>query len=159
MSVLEIFMGELMIGVISDTHGLVRSEVLAAFQGVAIIFHGGDIGSGEVLRTLKEIAPVVAVRGNCDRGAWCNGIPDQRSFESGGKRFLLIHDLKEIKKFNEPVEVVISGHSHRAKVLEKEGILYVNPGSAGPRRFQLPVTVAKIRIEEEILIAEIIKIL
>lgn len=147
-----------MIGVISDTHGLIRSQALEAFKGADLIFHGGDIGSIQVLRALEEIAPVVAVRGNCDRDYWSKEIPISRSFELGKRRFLIIHNLQDLKTIPRPLDAVIFGHSHQSKVYVNDKILYLNPGSAGPKRFRLQVTVARIRIENGNLTPEIIKI-
>ncbi|HEX3047818.1 MAG TPA: metallophosphoesterase family protein [Bacillota bacterium] len=152
-------MRSMLIGVISDTHGLIRPEALTAFRGVEVVFHGGDIGASEVLKALEGIAPVMVVRGNCDRDNRYEGIPLWRIEEAGEKRFLLVHDVKELKNIDEPVDVVITGHSHQPRVYEKDGVLYMNPGSAGPRRFKLPVTVGRIRVEKGILIPEVIPLL
>jgi putative phosphoesterase len=148
----------LLIGVISDTHGLIRTEALDVLKGADVIFHGGDIGSMEILNTLAEIAPVVAARGNCDRDEWSNNIPINRSVECGNKRFLLIHNMQNLKNLPRPLDAVIFGHSHKAVVYVKDKILYLNPGSAGPKRFRLPVTVARIRIENDNLIPEIVEL-
>ena len=144
----EINKMSVLIGVISDTHGLIRQEALDCFAGADVIFHGGDIGSSEVLRALEQIAPVVAVRGNCDDGGWSKELPVSRSFEINGRLFLIIHKLPELKIIPKSLDGVIFGHSHQSKVSINDGILYLNPGSAGPRRFRLPVSVARIRIEE-----------
>jgi putative phosphoesterase len=149
----------LLIGVISDTHGLVREEALKALKGTDVIFHGGDIGSIEVLNELTKIAPVVAVRGNCDRAAWSRELPVSRSFELGQYRFLIIHKLQDLEKPPGPLDAVIFGHSHQAKAYVNEQILYVNPGSAGPKRFRLRVTVARLRIGNGQLTPEIIELL
>lgn len=137
------------IGVIADTHGLLRPELLEQFKGVDSIVHAGDIGSPEVLAALQEIAPVYGVRGNADKGDWADSLPLFDLFEIAGHFVYLIHDLKEIDL--DPVaagiQVVISGHSHRAEVMRKKGILYLNPGSAGPRRFKLPISAALLRLE------------
>jgi putative phosphoesterase len=146
----------MLIGLISDTHGLIRPEVKKVFQGVDLIFHGGDVGNVQVLNALKGIAPVVSVRGNCDRDDWSRDIPAIRSVETGNQRFLLIHNLRSLKKLPRPVNAVIFGHSHQAAVYRNGEILYVNPGSAGPKRFRLPVTVGRIRIEDDELIPEIV---
>lgn len=147
-----------LIGVISDTHGLVRPEALRCFEGADVIFHGGDIGSAAVLRALERFAPVVAVRGNCDREEWSKRLPISRIFEVSGRRFLIIHKLPELKTLPKSLDGVIFGHSHQSKMSVNDGILYLNPGSAGPRRFRLPVTVARINIEDGKLLPEIIEL-
>ncbi len=152
-------MAGLLIGVISDTHGVVRKEALEAFKGTDVIFHGGDIGSMEVLQEFEKIAPVVAVRGNCDGDAWSGELPVSRALEIGRRRFLIIHNLKDFEKPPEPLDAVVFGHSHQAKVYVNDRILYVNPGSAGPRRFRLRVTVARIRMDNGQLTPEIIELL
>ena len=138
-----------MIGLISDTHGLVRPEVLPVFAGAALIIHAGDIGTSEVLKELKSIAPVIAVRGNNDKGAWASEIPETKVIQIGKVSIYVLHDLKEIDLSPGAAgyQVVVSGHSHRPLIDKREGVLYVNPGSAGPRRFKLPVTVARLTIE------------
>jgi len=138
-----------MIGVISDTHGLVRPEVLPVFAGAALIIHAGDIGTSEVLKELKSIAPVIAVRGNNDKEAWAGAIPETKVIQFGNVSIYVLHDLKEIDLSPGAAgyQVVVSGHSHRPLIDRREGVLYVNPGSAGPRRFKLPVTVARLTIE------------
>src|SRR5581483_269809 len=145
------------IGVISDTHGLVRPEVIAAFKGVGLIIHAGDIGEAAVLNTLGAIAPVIAVRGNNDRGAWAGPLPESEVVEIKKLRFYLLHDLKELDL--DPVAAgfkgVISGHSHRPLIQDREGILFINPASAGPRRFRLPVSGGFIRIQGSELNAEV----
>ena len=137
-----------MIGVISDTHGLVRPEVLPVFAGAALIIHAGDIGTSEVLK-LRSIAPVIAVRGNNDKDAWASAIPETKVIQFGNVSIYVLHDLKEIDLSPGAAgyQVVVSGHSHRPLIDRREGVLYVNPGSAGPRRFKLPVTVARLTIE------------
>ncbi len=138
-----------MIGLISDTHGLVRPEVLPVFAGAALIIHAGDIGTSEVLKELKSIAPVIAVRGNNDKDAWASAIPETKVIQVGKVSIYVLHDLKEIDLSPGAAgyQVVVSGHSHRPLIDKREGVLYVNPGSAGPRRFKLPVTVARLTIE------------
>ena len=138
-----------MIGLISDTHGLVRPEVLPVFAGAALIIHAGDIGTSEVLKELKSIAPVIAVRGNNDKEAWAGAIPETKVIQVGEVSIYVLHDLKEIDVSPGAAgyQVVVSGHSHRPLIDKREGVLYVNPGSAGPRRFKLPVTVARLTIE------------
>jgi uncharacterized protein len=145
-----------LMGVISDTHGLVRSEVLKAFRGVELIIHAGDVGAPEVLEALKTLAPVVAVRGNVDRGQWARGLKVREVAEAGESRLYILHDVHELDL--EPAaagfRAVISGHSHRPSVKEQDGVLFLNPGSAGPRRFRLPVSVALLRFAGNSLEAE-----
>jgi putative phosphoesterase len=148
------------IGVISDTHGLIRPEALAALSESRLILHAGDIGSLSVLDALMAIAPVVAVRGNCDKGPWAQELPGVEVVEEGAHLIYLLHDLKELDL--DPAaagfRVVISGHSHKPAQQEREGVLYLNPGSAGPRRFKLPVTVARLRFDATHVDVEIIEL-
>lgn len=136
------------IGVISDTHGLTRPEALAALSGVSYIVHGGDVGAPEVLAALESIAPVTAVRGNNDTEAWAKKLPLTDRLEVAGRTLYVLHDLADLDL--DPAAagfaVVVTGHSHQPKVVTKAGVLFVNPGSAGPRRFKLPVTVGLIKI-------------
>jgi putative phosphoesterase len=134
------------IGLISDTHGLLRPQALAALAGVERIIHAGDIGNAAVLDALAAIAPVDVVRGNNDTGAWAAAIPHDATLEYDGVRIYLLHDIKELKGRMPPVQVVIAGHSHKPLVQEMDGVLRINPGSAGPRRFKLPVTVGLLEI-------------
>lgn len=133
------------IGVISDTHGLVRPEALAALQGVELIIHGGDIGKPEVLAALSAIAPVYAIRGNNDRGAWADKLPDILNLQINGSRFHVIHNVNElaIDAAKIGIHAVISGHSHKPSIVRRGAVAFVNPGSAGPRRFKLPVTLVR----------------
>ena len=134
------------VGVISDTHGLVRPEAVSALAGADLIVHCGDVGDAAVLEALAEIAPVHAVRGNNDKGRWADALPIEEVVEVGGRKLYLLHDLAELAL--EPraagVAVVLSGHSHRPRIETRDGVLFVNPGSAGPRRFKLPVAVARL---------------
>ena len=152
---------ESLIGIISDTHGLVRPEAVAALQGVDLILHAGDVGGPEVLETLKGIAPVVAVRGNNDKGEWATQLPDWEVTEVGSIFIYMLHNLNEIDLSPAAAgfQVVVSGHSHKASVEERKGVLYVNPGSAGPRRFKLPVTIARLRVNAGIFAAEIVELI
>lgn len=140
----------LRIGLISDTHGLLRPEALAFLKGSDHIIHGGDIGKPHILDALAELAPLTAVRGNNDTGAWAASLPETASVEIGGMPIYVLHDLSQLEPglHAAGVRVVVSGHSHRALVQEREGILYVNPGGAGPRRFRLPITVAELLIDK-----------
>jgi putative phosphoesterase len=134
------------IGLISDTHGLLRPQALAALAGVDRIIHAGDIGNAQILEALASIAPVDAVRGNNDRGPWATAVAHSLTLAFDGVAIHLLHDLKELKGALPPVQVVIAGHSHKPMVREEDGVLLVNPGSAGPRRFTLPVTVGLLSI-------------
>jgi putative phosphoesterase len=136
----------LRIGLISDTHGLLRPQALAALAGVDRIIHAGDIGNAQILQALARIAPVDAVRGNNDKGPWAEEIPDAQTLDYDGVRIHLLHDIKELNGHMPPVRVVVAGHSHRPLVRELDEVLQVNPGSAGPRRFKLPVTVGMLEI-------------
>jgi putative phosphoesterase len=149
------------VGVISDTHGLLRPEAVAALQGVDLILHAGDVGSAEVLETLKSIAPVVAVRGNNDKGAWADKLPHWEVAEVGAINIYMIHDSKEIDLSPQVAgfQVVVSGHSHKPLVEERKGVLYVNPGSAGPRRFKLPISLARLKVSGESATVELIELL
>jgi putative phosphoesterase len=134
------------IGLISDTHGLLRPEAVAFLRGSALILHGGDIGSARILQELAALAPVTAVRGNNDRGGWAAALPDHAVLEVGERLIAVVHNLAQlaIDPVALGVHVVVSGHSHTPSVHERRGVLYVNPGSAGPRRFTLPVSVAEL---------------
>lgn len=137
----------MLVGIISDTHGLLRPEAVTALQGVERILHGGDVGDASVLQDLEKIAPVVAVRGNNDKGAWAEELPLREAVELEGVFVYLIHDLKEIDISPAgSFQVVVSGHSHKPSIVEQRGVLYVNPGSAGPRRFTLPISIALLRV-------------
>jgi putative phosphoesterase len=146
--------------VISDTHGLVRPEVHKVFRGVELILHAGDIGSPEVLKELESIAPVTAVRGNNDKGSWARKIPETERIRVLTIRICMIHDVKELTAPGDVKEcdVVISGHSHRPSLERRDDILFLNPGSAGPRRFSLPVTVAKLVVRGATVTAEIVEL-
>lgn len=144
------------IGVISDTHGLLRPEALDALRGVELIIHAGDAGRPEVLTALQEVAPVMAVRGNVDRGAWADALPEWQVVAAGPARLYVTHDVHYLAWFGvDPAApgyaAIISGHSHRASIAMRDGVLWLNPGSAGPRRFSLPVTVAMITITDGVL--------
>ena len=134
------------IGVISDTHGLLRPEALSALAGSRHIVHAGDIGDPAVLEALARIAPVTAVRGNNDKGPWAMTLRETELVEIADTRIYVIHDLAQldIDPAAEDIAVVIAGHSHRPAQRMEGGVLYLNPGSAGPRRFSLPVTVARL---------------
>jgi putative phosphoesterase len=136
------------IGLISDTHGLARPEALAALKGSELIIHAGDIGKPEVLSALKTIAPVIAIRGNNDRHSWAKAIPDLLELKINGIKVVVIHDVNEWEPDSSGgFHAVISGHSHKPNVITKGGILFINPGSAGPRRFKLPIAVGRLQID------------
>jgi putative phosphoesterase len=137
------------IGVISDTHGLLRPEALDALQGSDHVVHAGDVGEPEILDQLREIAPVTAVRGNVDRGAWARALPKSEVLEADRTAIYVIHILSELdlKPESAGFAAVIYGHSHMPKLETKRGVIFFNPGSAGPRRFNLPVTVGRLTIE------------
>lgn len=145
------------LGLISDTHGLLRPEALAALHGVRHLVHAGDIGSPEVLEALGRLAPVTAVRGNNDREPWARRLPDTEAVEVEGVWLYVLHDLRSLDLDPRAAgfDVVVSGHSHVPGVEERDGVLYVNPGSAGPRRFRLPVTVALLTLDPGRLTAEV----
>ena len=145
------------IGVIADTHGLLRPSAVAALQGCDAIVHAGDIGKPEVLDQLRALGPVTAVRGNVDLG-WARALPESAELIVAGEHCYVLHNLKELDL--EPraagFTVVISGHSHQPKIETRDGVLYVNPGSAGPRRFRLPIAVARIEVHADRVEARII---
>ena len=147
------------IGLISDTHGLMRPSALAALAGSDAIVHAGDIGKPAVLEALAAIAPVTVVRGNNDKGAWCREIPETAAVEFGDAWLYVLHDLAELDL--DPAgtfAAVVVGHSHRPSVTERDGVLYINPGSAGPRRFKLPICVARMTIVGGTVTAEIVEL-
>ena len=149
------------VGVISDTHDLLRPEALKALDDADLIVHAGDVCRAEILDELRRIAPVHAVRGNNDRGEWAKNLPVFEIVEVGKVLIYIIHDLKQmdLNSSNERINVVISGHSHRPYVEKRGRILYINPGSAGRRRFKLPVTLARLTVIGEVVEAEIIKLI
>ncbi|HTC99300.1 MAG TPA: metallophosphoesterase family protein [Bradyrhizobium sp.] len=136
------------IGVISDTHGLLRPEAEQCLAGVAHIIHAGDIGRPEVIAGLRRIAPVMAIKGNVDTADWAARYPDTRTIKLGGRVIYVLHDVNELKldPVSDGIDVVISGHSHRPGIETVDGVLYLNPGSAGPRRFSLPITLAILEL-------------
>jgi putative phosphoesterase len=149
------------IGVISDTHGLLRPEAVAALQGSEHIIHAGDIGDPAILDKLRQIAPVTAIRGNVDRESWAASIPDTNVLEIGGITIYVIHNLQELDLKPEAAgfAAVIYGHSHVPKREMKGGVLFFNPGSAGPKRFRLPVTVGRLRIRNQRVETEIVELI
>lgn len=135
------------IALISDTHGLLRPQALAALEGCDAVIHAGDIGPPELLEQLGKIAPLTVVRGNNDRAAWALDLPHTALLDVDGVRLCVVHDVKEAPEpLPQGVRVVVSGHSHKPGCVERGGVLWVNPGSAGPRRFKLPVSVGELLI-------------
>ena len=154
-------MTELRLGIISDTHGLLRPQAVAALQGVDLIIHAGDVGDPAILEHLSRIAPVHAVRGNTDRGEWARALPLTEVVEVGEIQLYVLHDLHTLDL--EPQAAgfagVICGHSHRPHLESKNGVLFLNPGSAGPRRFTLPVCLAYLKVQGRSLQAEFVPLL
>ena len=145
------------IGVISDTHGLLRPEAVEALRGSDLIIHAGDVGTPEILEHLRAIAPVVAVRGNVDNGRWALSLPQTLRVEFEGHAIHVRHILDDVMPVPDGITAVIYGHSHNPSVEDRGTVLYLNPGSAGPRRFRLPVTVARVSILGGQLTARIIE--
>jgi uncharacterized protein len=152
--------GAVKIGVISDTHGLLRPEAVAALAGSRHIVHGGDVGGEEILRELERIAPVTGVRGNTDTDAWARRLPATNVLEAGGARIYVVHDIMhlDLDPAAAGMAVVVYGHSHEPAIEQRNGVLFLNPGAAGPRRFSLPVTVARLTIDAGRAQAEIVEI-
>ena len=150
----------MVVGMISDTHGLLRPEALEALKGVEHILHAGDVGNFDILDRLREIAPVTAIRGNVDTHGPCAELPATEAVELGGCLVYMVHALEwiDIVPKAAGVGLVVFGHSHEPKVERRDGVVYLNPGSAGPRRFKLPVSVAKVRIEDGVVEAEIVEL-
>jgi putative phosphoesterase len=148
------------VGLVSDTHGLVRPEALAALAGVELILHAGDVGDPAVIEQLRSIAPVVAVRGNNDRGPWAEALPETDVAEIADALVYVIHDLAQLDL--DPAaagfHAVVSGHSHRPLIERRAGVLYVNPGSIGPRRFKLPIALALLQVGDGELDARIVEL-
>ena len=148
------------VGVISDTHGLVRPEAVEALRDSELIVHAGDVGTPEVLKQLRAIAPTIAVRGNVDTDAWAQSLPLTEIVEVGEVRIYVLHDVSDlaVDPKAEELSAVVSGHSHRPAAEVRGGVLFLNPGSAGPRRFSLPVTIAKLRVVGKSLSHELIEL-
>jgi putative phosphoesterase len=151
----------MLVGVISDTHGLLRPGALAALAGVEHIVHAGDVGDPAILDRLREVAPLTAIRGNVDENGICGRLPATEMVELGGCYLYVVHALEDldIDPVAAGVSVVIYGHSHKPSMQERRGVLYLNPGSAGPRRFSLPVSVALLRLEDLQASAEVVELL
>ncbi len=139
------------IGLISDTHGLLRKEALRTLEGSDLIIHAGDVGSPEIIDALKALAPVVAVKGNVDTESWASALPETEVVDAGPATIYVLHDVHalDLNPAAAGFHIVVSGHSHKPARTERDGVLYINPGSAGPRRFQLPVTIARLAIGQK----------
>jgi putative phosphoesterase len=140
----------MLIGLISDTHGLLRPSALRAMQGAELIIHAGDVGDAGILDALKKIAPVVVVRGNVDTEQWAEALPITAVADAGATQIYVLHDVKQLDLNPKTAgfSIVVSGHSHQPGQTERDGVIYINPGSAGPRRFQLPITVARLDLKQ-----------
>jgi putative phosphoesterase len=153
-------MEPILVGVISDTHGLLRPNALKALEDSALIIHAGDVGKPEILDALRSLAPVVAIRGNVDHGEWAQSLPKTQITELGDVSMYVLHDLHELDL--DPAEAgfnaVISGHSHIPAIEQRNGVLYLNPGSAGPRRFSNPVSLAQITVQNGNISARIVSL-
>ena len=151
----------MLLGVISDTHGLLRTEALAALAGVDHVLHAGDIGNPDILTTLSRIAPVTAIRGNTDTHGPCAQLPETEAIELAGHLFYLVHSIHwlDINPEAAGIACVVSGHSHQPSIETRHGILYLNPGSAGPRRFELPVTLAIVEATQMSLAPRIVTLI
>lgn len=146
----------MVVGVISDTHGLLRPEAIEALQGSQLIVHAGDVGASEVLEALRQVAPVVAVRGNVDTAPWASGLPAAEVVEVSGRLWYVLHQIEhlDLDPAAAGMAAVVYGHSHRPSAEVRGGVLYLNPGSAGPRRFRLPITLARVGVEGLVLTPE-----
>ena len=146
------------VGIISDTHGLLRPEAVETLRGAELIIHAGDVGNPTVLESLRQIAPVVAVRGNVDTGPWAQGLCETEVVPIYGHSIYVLHDRSQlaVDPANAGYAAVVFGHSHMALAETRDGVLYLNPGSAGPRRFRLPISVARLRVSTDALEPEIV---
>jgi putative phosphoesterase len=151
---------ETIVGVISDTHGLLREEVVRRLGGVDHIIHAGDVGTPDILDALRSIAPLTAVRGNVDHGAWADDLPETEALEIAEVLIYVIHDALDldIDPTTAGFAAVVSGHSHQPSFAENAGVLFLNPGSAGPRRFDLPISLVRLHIEGQVLTPRLIEI-
>ncbi|MBB5062706.1 metallophosphoesterase family protein [Granulicella mallensis] len=149
----------MLVGVLSDTHGLLRPQVLEALAGVEHILHAGDVGDIRILDKLREIAPVTAIRGNVDTVGPCAELPATEAIELGGHFFYMVHSIEDLdlNPRAAKIQVVISGHSHKPSITQRDGVLYLNPGSMGPRRFSLPISLALLHLKPESVRAEIVE--
>ena len=148
------------IGLISDTHGLLRPQAIEALRGSELILHAGDVGKPEILDALKKRAPVVAVRGNVDKSDWANALRETAVAEAGGILLYVLHDLNtlDLNPAAAGFHVVVSGHSHQPGKFERDGVLYINPGSAGPRRFQLPAMMVRLNLQSRPFAVEFVEL-
>jgi putative phosphoesterase len=153
-------MKELRVGVLSDTHGLLRAEARAFLVGCDYIIHAGDIGCAEILEDLASLAPLIAVRGNNDKQPWASHLPESDLVRLGGAFVYVIHDLAQldIEPSQAGVQAVVSGHSHRPRIFERDAVAYVNPGSCGPRRFSLPISIGEITIAGSVVRARTVNL-
>jgi uncharacterized protein len=151
---------EILVGVISDTHGLLRPEAVAALKGADLIIHAGDVGAPEVVGALRNLAPTFLVRGNVDKANWAGSLPMTADVEVGGLLFHVLHDISQLDL--DPAAVgyaaVVYGHSHRPSIEMRDGVLFLNPGSAGPRRFKLPVSIARVSVSGQQLRPELVEL-
>jgi len=152
--------GQILVGIISDTHGLIRPEAVAALKGADLIIHAGDVGTPDVLDALRKLAPTFVVRGNIDKADWAGALPATTDVEIGGLMFHVLHDIAELDV--DPAAVgyaaVVYGHSHQPSIDLRAGVLFLNPGSAGPRRFKLPVSIARVSVSGQQLRPEIVEL-
>jgi uncharacterized protein len=152
--------GDVIIGVISDTHGLIRPQAVAALAGSDLIIHAGDVGKPEVLERLGDLAPMFVVRGNIDTGSWAARLPLTQRVEAGGLALFVLHEIAQLNldPAGAGFAAVVFGHSHRPLIETRDGVLFLNPGSAGPRRFRLPITIARIRVSDRQMRPEIVEL-
>jgi uncharacterized protein len=152
--------GDVTVGVISDTHGLIRPQAVAALVGCDLIIHAGDVGKPEVLERLRELAPTFVVRGNIDTGSWAARLPLTQRLEVGALRLFVLHEIAQLDldPASAGFAAVVFGHSHRPLIETRGGVLFLNPGSAGPRRFRLPITIARIRVSDRQMRPEIVEL-
>lgn len=153
-------MNAIHVGLISDTHALLRAEAVEALKGSDCIIHAGDVGDPAILARLTEIAPVTAVRGNVDKGAWARKLPESNVLEVEGLCIYVLHEIDrlDLKPEAAGIAAVIYGHSHVPKQETKDGVLYFNPGSAGPKRFSLPISVGRLIIQDRVIVGELINL-
>ncbi|MFL6798500.1 MAG: metallophosphoesterase family protein [Xanthobacteraceae bacterium] len=153
-------MSQVNVGVISDTHGLIRPEALAALRGCTLIIHAGDVGRPAVLEALRKIAPTFAVRGNIDKGEWAHALPMTEQVTLGKHRLFVLHDIADlaVDPATAGFAAVVYGHSHRPSIETRNGVLFLNPGSAGPRRFKLPISIARLRVSGRSLVARVLEL-